>query len=120
VTAERLGSYARATDGGTAAAFALYEWNMRAAASVMELTSMVEVIARNALDTQLRNWAPRKHGHPSWLDVVLLDQQGRKDARTFSMPEIERPIGDAGRKSTGASSPSFRWGSGDTWSSHAI
>ena len=79
VTAERMGSYSRATDGGTAAAFALYEWNMRAAASVMELTSMVEVIARNALDTQLRSWATRKHGHPSWLDVVPVDQQGRKD-----------------------------------------
>lgn len=79
VTAERLGSYARVTHGGTADAFRLYEWNMRAAASVMELTSMVEVITRNALDTQLREWAKRKHGDDSWLDVAPIDHQGRKD-----------------------------------------
>lgn len=79
VTAERLGSYSRATHGSTADAFALYEWNMRAAASVMELTSMVEVITRNALDAQLRDWANRKHGQSSWLDVAPVDQQGRKD-----------------------------------------
>ena len=44
VTAERLGSYVRVTKGTTTAAFELYEWNMRAAASVMELTSMVRAI----------------------------------------------------------------------------
>lgn len=78
-TAERLGSYSRATEADITATFGLYEWNMRAAASVMELTSMVEVIARNALDTQLRDWAARKHGQSSWLDVAPVDQQGRKD-----------------------------------------
>ena len=34
VTAERLGSYLRASGGDVSDAFALYEWNMRAAASV--------------------------------------------------------------------------------------
>ncbi|MBY6059876.1 hypothetical protein [Microbacterium esteraromaticum] len=37
-TAERLGSYSRATEADITATFGLYEWNMRAAASVMELT----------------------------------------------------------------------------------
>jgi len=79
VTAERLGSYLRASGGDVSDAFALYEWNMRAAASVMELTSMVEVLARNALDRELRNWAHRRRGGASWLDVAPLDQQGSAD-----------------------------------------
>ena len=79
VTAERLGSYLRASGGDVSDAFALYEWNMRAAASVMELTSMVEVLARNALDRELRDWAHRRRSGASWLDVVPLDQQGSAD-----------------------------------------
>lgn len=79
VTAERLGSYLRATGGNVADAFTLYEWNMRAAASIMELTSMVEVLARNALDRELRDWAHRRRGGASWLDVSPLDRQGAAD-----------------------------------------
>lgn len=79
VTAERLGSYLRVSAGDVSDAFALYEWNMRAAASVMELTSMVEVLTRNALDRELRDWAHRRHSGQSWLDVVPLDQQGSAD-----------------------------------------
>jgi hypothetical protein len=79
VTAERLGSYLRASGGDVSDAFALYEWNMRAAASVMELTSMVEVLARNALDRELRDWAHRRRAGASWLDLVSLDQQGAAD-----------------------------------------
>lgn len=89
VTAERLGSYARVTHGGTADAFRLYEWNMRAAANVIELTSMVEVITRNALDTQLREWAKRKHGDDSWLDVAPSTTRG---ARIFIKLEIGRRV----------------------------
>jgi len=79
VTVERLGSYSRAMQGTTTDAFALYEWNMRAAASVMELTSMTEVVIRNALDAQLREWAKRKHCNVSWLDAAPVDHQGCKD-----------------------------------------
>jgi len=79
VTSERLGSYLRATGGNVEDAFALYEWNMRAAASVMELTSMVEVLTRNALDRELRDWAHRRRGGASWLDVAPLDPQGATD-----------------------------------------
>lgn len=81
VTAERLGSYLRASGGDVSNAFALYEWNMRAAASVMELTSMVEVLARNALDRELRDWAHRRRAGAAWLDVVPLDQQGSADVQ---------------------------------------
>lgn len=81
VTAERLGSYLRASGGGISDAFDLYEWNMRAAAGVLELTSMVEVITRNALNAQLRTWSHARRGTASWLDVIPLDQRGREDIR---------------------------------------
>jgi hypothetical protein len=51
---------------------------MRAAAAVLELTGMVEVVARNSLDRELRVWAARRDA-PSWFDAVQLDQQGRLD-----------------------------------------
>jgi len=79
VTAERLGSYVRATDGTTAKAFALYEWNMRASASVMELSSILEVVTRNAIDQQLRDWARTRADGRSWLDAAPLDSRGRAD-----------------------------------------
>ncbi len=77
ITAERLRSYIERT-GSATAAVRLYEWNMRAAASVMELTGVVEVIARNALDRELRAWADRRTGAP-WFDVAPLDARGRAD-----------------------------------------
>ncbi len=81
VTAERLGSYLHTCGGGVPEAFELYEWNMRAAASVMELTSMVEVLTRNALDRELRAWAHRRRADPSWFDFAALDEQGAADLR---------------------------------------
>ncbi len=81
LTAERLGSYARATNGATANVFRLYEWNMRACASVLELSSMVEVVTRNALDREMRAWAASKGGGRSWFDAAPLDQRGRDDMR---------------------------------------
>ncbi|WP_438354003.1 hypothetical protein [Microbacterium sp. CJ88] len=80
LTAERLNSYLAATDGDLARAFELYEWNMRASASVMELTSMVEVLVRNALDSRLVSWAETK-GVESWFDIAPLDSQGTADIR---------------------------------------
>ncbi len=94
VTSERLGSYLRASGGDVTDAFVLYEWNMRAAASVMELTSMVEVLVRNALDRELRDWAHRRHGGATWLDVVQLDRQGLADlqkARDRATRQGRRP-----------------------------
>lgn len=81
VTAERLGSYLHYSAGDIADAFGLYEWNMRVAASLMELTSMVEVVVRNALDLQLLEWAHRRHHGRSWLDAAPIDARGREDIR---------------------------------------
>lgn len=66
VTAERFGSYLRASGGDVSDAFALYEWNMHAAASIIELTSMVEVSAARRC-IMARRRAPRSariSGHP--------------------------------------------------------
>jgi hypothetical protein len=77
ITPARLGSYVARTSTATGA-LRLYEWNMRASASVMELTGVVEVVARNALDRELRAWAARRTSR-SWFDEVALDSQGRAD-----------------------------------------
>jgi hypothetical protein len=81
ITTERLGSYLRASAGDVADAFALYEWNMKVSASVVELTSMVEVLVRNALDRELREWADQRRAGRSWLDSAPLDRQGTADLR---------------------------------------
>jgi hypothetical protein len=77
LTPERLRSYTPRCPDLTSA-IRLYEWNMRAAAAVLGLTGIVEVIARNSLDRELGVWAARR-GAPTWFDAVHLDQQGRLD-----------------------------------------
>ena len=81
LTAERLSSYLAAAGGDLAGALALYEWNMDVAAAVLTTTGMVEVLVRNAFDSQLLRWAGRR-GASEWFDIVPLDDQGRHDLRT--------------------------------------
>jgi hypothetical protein len=81
VTTDRLSPYLRTCGDDLEGAFALYEWNMRAASSVIELSSMVEVLVRNALDRELVSWARTRHGEASWFNVIPLDAQGREDIR---------------------------------------
>lgn len=78
LSAERLGSYLTASDGELEQAFALYEWNIEAAAAALSLTAMVEVVVRNALDSQMTSWAA---GRPTadWLATAPLDGRGRAD-----------------------------------------
>lgn len=78
LTAERLDSYLRVSNNVNDA-IVLYEWNMAAAARVMELTGIVEVVVRNALDRELRQWARAKHPGSVWFDRLPLDSQGRAD-----------------------------------------
>lgn len=79
LTSERLSSYFADTDGSDQRAFELYEWNMAASAAVLELTSMVEVIVRNALDAALTGWAEAKHPGSSWFDTAPLDARAVAD-----------------------------------------
>lgn len=94
LTSERLGSYLSATDDDLVGAFQLYEWNMQASASMLSLTSMVEVVVRNALDRELVTWAAQRGGSTSWFDLAPLDQQGRHDilkARDRATRHGQRP-----------------------------
>ena len=66
LSAERLGSYLSASDGDLEEAFALYEWNIEASAAALSLSAMVEVVVRNSLDAQMRNWAASRQ-NSDWL-----------------------------------------------------
>lgn len=93
LTAERLGSYL-AVAGNVDDAIKLYEWNMAASASVMELTGVVEVVLRNALDRELQRWVATKHPGDSWFDRAPLDAQGHADlekARSRATRKGKRP-----------------------------
>jgi hypothetical protein len=74
----RLTSYERRSPTPSAA-LRLYEWNMRVSAGVMELTGMVEVITRNAIDRELEAWSARRQPSGTWFDHAPLDPQGRAD-----------------------------------------
>lgn len=93
LTSERLGSYFASCGNDLDEVFRLYEWNMHASASMLTLTSMVEVVVRNALDRELVSWA-RARSHASWFDAAPLDTQGRLDvqkARTRATQHGRRP-----------------------------
>ena len=98
LTAERLRSYFAATNGEITDVMRLYEWNTDAAAAVISLISMTEVIVRNALDSALTNWSHRRHPGVSWLDAVPLDARGRADiAQARERAARRRPHGVHGK-----------------------
>ncbi len=78
LSTERLGSYLAASDGDLERAFALYEWNIGAAAAAVSLAAMVEVLVRNALDQQMTAWADTRDG-VDWLRAAPLDARARQD-----------------------------------------
>lgn len=75
LTADRLTSYLDSCGQDLDRSLALYEWNLAASAAVLQTTAMVEVIVRNAFDTQLVAWATRR-GATKWLDVIPVDTKG--------------------------------------------
>ncbi|MCF8601883.1 hypothetical protein L5I01_00765 [Gordonia sp. HY442] len=72
ITPVRLQSYQSAARGDLHAALRLYDWNAVASAAVLMTVAMVEVITRNAMDSQLSAWAARR-GEPSWFETIPLD-----------------------------------------------
>lgn len=64
---ERMGPYVHAAGGHYKTALALYRWNMTISAAFLELLSVTEVLARNALDEHLRVWCRRQGGNVEWL-----------------------------------------------------
>ncbi|HEU0192078.1 MAG TPA: hypothetical protein VFR17_12550 [Mycobacterium sp.] len=98
LTAERLRSYCAATSGDITEVMRPCEWNTEAAAAVISLISMTEVIVRNALDSSLISWSQRRHPSISWLDAADLDTRGRSDiARARERASRRRPHGVHGK-----------------------
>lgn len=98
LTAERLRSYFAATNGEVTDVMRLYEWNTEAAAAVISLISMTEVIVRNALDSALISWSRRRHPGMSWLDAAPMDARGRADiAHARERATRRRPHGVHGK-----------------------
>lgn len=98
LTTERLRSYFAATNGEVTDVMRLYEWNTEAAAAVISLISMTEVIVRNALDSALISWSRRRHPGISWLDAAPLDARGRADvAHARERATQRRPHGVHGK-----------------------
>lgn len=83
LTPERLSSYFASARGDAEGALALYEWNLLAAAAIVQTTAMVEVIVRNSMDRQLARWAMDRNEN-DWLTAIELDERGRADLRRAS------------------------------------
>lgn len=66
VTADRLGPYLSEAAGDFDKAEKLYIWNLRMAGALHEALGVFEIVIRNALCEQLRNWHGQLAG--SWLD----------------------------------------------------
>ncbi|MCB4209007.1 hypothetical protein [Arthrobacter sp. UM1] len=45
----------------------LYQWNIRASEAVYAQLSVLEVVLRNAMDRELRDWHAQRRGDPGWL-----------------------------------------------------
>lgn len=78
LTADRLRSYLSDCAQDLDQALRLYEWNLTAAAAVMQTSAIVEVIIRNAFDRELVRWAHGRGQRP-WLEIVPLDNRGKAD-----------------------------------------
>lgn len=87
LTNERLSSYLKVMNHDVQHAFHLYEWNMRAAASILTLTSMAEVVVRSGLDKVLSAWASRQHHGAESFDVGFLDHRGHQDLTRWISPD---------------------------------
>lgn len=78
LTTDRLRSYLASCNQDLDRALQLYEWKLAASAAIMQTAAMLEVVVRNALDSQLVAWAAGR-GAASWLDVAPLDRRGLDD-----------------------------------------
>ena len=57
LTPGRLSSYLDVTDGNLLQALDLYKWNIALSGALFEAIAVVEVVVRNEIDHNLRQWA---------------------------------------------------------------
>lgn len=67
LSAPRLAPYLDQTRGHQREALWLYQWNIRASQAVYAQLIVLEVVLRNALDRELRQWHTVESGTPAWL-----------------------------------------------------
>ncbi|MCB9441105.1 MAG: hypothetical protein H6523_12765 [Mycolicibacterium sp.] len=67
LSGERIAPYSRIASGHSRNTLAYYHWNTQLAAAYLELVSVAEVVLRNALDEQLREWCRQRTGEVVWL-----------------------------------------------------
>lgn len=67
---ERMIPYVAACQGDPQRALVLYEWNANVGAAFWRTLGHVEELVRNAMHTQLTNWALVNYGDPCWYGVA--------------------------------------------------
>ncbi|MGX9670395.1 hypothetical protein [Mycobacterium sp. HM-7] len=67
LSGERVAPYSKIAGGHGRNTLAHYHWNTQLAAAYLELLSVAEVVLRNALDEQLREWCRLRTGEVVWL-----------------------------------------------------
>lgn len=66
LTRERLSSYLESSDGDTAAAISLYDWNASVGSSLQADLGRIEVLFRNTVDQSLRDYGSSQGWPEPW------------------------------------------------------
>lgn len=77
LTQDRLSSYLDVMDGDLLRALDLYKWNIALSGALFEAIAVVEVVVRNEIDNNLKQWAQSRGA--DWMDIAPLDERGRAD-----------------------------------------
>jgi hypothetical protein len=77
LTQGRLSSYLEVMNGNLLQALDLYKWNIALSGALFEAIAVVEVVVRNEIDSNLRQWAQSREA--DWMDIAPLDEKGRVD-----------------------------------------
>ncbi|GAB17594.1 hypothetical protein GOEFS_036_00330 [Gordonia effusa NBRC 100432] len=67
ISGERVAPYSRIAQGHGRNTLAYYHWNTQLAAAYLELLSVAEVVFRNTVNEQLREWCRVRTGEDVWL-----------------------------------------------------
>lgn len=96
LTPVRLAPYLTATGGHTKNALSLYHWNIEFSAAIYEALHLAEIALRNAMDTQLRQWAAAQpDGSQEWLfDTPHLLRRLLDDDLNRAHDKAKRACGD--------------------------
>jgi hypothetical protein len=67
----------------------LYKWNIALSGALFEAIALVEVVVRNEIDHNLRQWAQSRRA--DWMDIAPLDEKGRADIAKARSRNIKNP-----------------------------